>query len=151
MDASEAKLSLWLCVILLLGALCQQTAFAQSAPSITQQPQGQNLLAGTDATFTIGATGQTPLSYQWSFNGSNLLNSPHIIGAANASLIISNIAPADAGNYQALVTNRHGSATSSNATLTVLLPPAINNQPFSQSVLLTSNASFAATASGTAP
>src|SRR5258708_35235746 len=62
MDASEAKLSLWLCVILLLGALSQQTAFAQSAPSITQQPQGQNLLAGTDATFTIGATGQTPLS-----------------------------------------------------------------------------------------
>ena len=150
-NTSGAKLSRWLLAILMLGAHSQQTAFAQSVPSVTQQPQSQNLLAGTDATFTVSATGQTPLSYQWSFNGSNLLNSPHISGATNATLIISNIAPADAGNYQAVVTNRHGSATSSNAMLTVLVPARITGQPSSQSVPLSSNATFTATATGTAP
>src|SRR2546425_9298956 len=55
-NTSGAKLSRWLLAILMLGAHSQQTAFAQSVPSVTQQPQSQNLLAGTDATFTVSAT-----------------------------------------------------------------------------------------------
>src|SRR6266851_5520680 len=135
----------------LLGALWSGSAFAQSAPSITQQPQSQSLLAGTNATFTVTASGQTPLRYQWSFNATNLTNSAHITGATNATLVVSNIVAADAGSYRVVVTNSHGSATSSNATLTVLLPPAITSQPAAQSVILTSNASFTVAASGTAP
>src|SRR5258707_12170435 len=107
---------------------------AQSAPSITQQPQSQSLLAGSNATFSVTASGQSPLRYQWSFNGTNLANSAHISGATNATLTVSNILAADAGNYRVVVTNSHGSATSSNATLAVLLPPAITSQPAPQSV-----------------
>src|SRR5207302_9126294 len=117
----------------------------------TQQPQSQSLIAGTNATFSATASGQMPLHYQWSFNGTNLSNNAHIGGATNASLLISNIAATDAGNYRVVVTNSHGSAISSNATLTVLLPPAITSQPLNDSVLLTSNASFSSSASGTGP
>jgi hypothetical protein len=84
-------------------------------------------------------------------NGTNLVNTSHVSGATNATLVISNIGAADAGSYRVVVTNSHGSATSSNAILTVLLPPAIATPPVSQSTLLSSNASFTASASGTAP
>ena len=150
MTTSQGKLSLQLCAFFLTGALSQLLGFAQTAPSITQQPQSQSLLAGMDATFNVSATGQAPLSYLWTFNGSNVANSPHISGATSASLIVSNIAPADAGNYQVVVANHKGSATSSVATLTVLLPPAITSQPADASVVINSNAMFIAAASGTA-
>src|SRR5260221_2473469 len=104
----------------LLGALWSGSAFAQSAPSITQQPQSQSLLARTNATFTVTATGQTPLRYQWSFNATNLTNSAHISGATNATLVVSNIVAADAGRYRVVVPNSHGSATSSVPPLPLL-------------------------------
>ena len=49
------------------------------------------------------------------------------------------------------VTNAVGSATSSSATLTVLVPPAITTQPANISVTQGNNAAFAVTATGTAP
>ncbi|HEX9045694.1 MAG TPA: FG-GAP-like repeat-containing protein, partial [Verrucomicrobiae bacterium] len=86
-------------------------------------------LFGSDASFTVAATGQTPLYYQWSFGGVNLTNSAHIGGATNSTLTVSNVTAMDAGNYLAVVANSHGSATSAVATLTVLLPPGISAIP----------------------
>ena len=43
-------------------------------PAITVQPQSRTNSVGTTATFTVMAAGTAPLSYQWRFNGSNLLN-----------------------------------------------------------------------------
>lgn len=42
------------------------------APSITAQPQNQTVFAGQSATLTVTATGDAPLSYQWTFNGLNV-------------------------------------------------------------------------------
>lgn len=123
-----------------------------SAPSITTQPQSQSIIAGSNATFTVVATGQTPLVYQWSYNnGVNLTNNAHISGATNDTLIISNVVAADVGDYHVVVSNSHGSVTSSNATLTVLLPAAISTQPTNQTVVAQSNITFSATATGTVP
>ena len=58
------------------------------------------------------------LSYQWTFGGNP------IVDATNASLTVSNAQVSNAGIYAAVVTNSIGRATSSNATLTVNLPPA---------------------------
>src|SRR5215813_4897342 len=44
------------------------TASAVS-PSITTQPANQTVTAGQTATFTVVATGTSPLSYQWQKNG----------------------------------------------------------------------------------
>ena len=124
---------------------------AALAPSITTQPQSQSLITGSNAVFAVVASGQAPLSYQWSFNGSNLANSSHIGGATSATLTVSNITVADAGPYRVVVSNNHGSATSTNATLTVLVPAAITTQPTNQAVLLGGNVTFSAAATGTLP
>ncbi|HSY20212.1 MAG TPA: immunoglobulin domain-containing protein [Candidatus Acidoferrales bacterium] len=126
--------------------------FAASAPSITTQPVSQqSLLVGSNATFSVVATGTAPLSYQWSINGTNLTNSAHLGGATTATLTVTNLVATDAGNYQVLVSNSHGTATSSNAALTVLFPPAITNPPAAQTVILSSNTTFTVQAGGTAP
>jgi hypothetical protein len=57
------------------------------------------------------------LSYQWSFNGTNLL------GATNTMLTLTNVQLTQAGNYAVSVTNLYGSTNSANALLTVSLPP----------------------------
>src|SRR5258708_5435783 len=109
--------------------LSQQTASAAATPSIITQPQSQSFPAGLNATFSVAASGTAPLSYQWSLNGASLTNSVHIAGATSATLAISNLVVGDAGNYRVVVSNSHGSATSSNVTLTVLFPPTITGPP----------------------
>jgi len=42
-------------------------------PGITSQPLSQTASAGTNVTFTVGATGSNPLSYQWRLGGSNII------------------------------------------------------------------------------
>jgi hypothetical protein len=142
---------IWLVWMLLL----QRAAFAASAPSITTQPQSRSVLAGSNAVFTVFASGSPTLVYQWSFNGTNLANSARIDGATSTTLTVSNLVAADAGNYRVIVSNSHGSATSSNATLTVLLPPVITTQPANQSVNVAPNynttAEFVVAASGMTP
>ena len=91
-----------------------------STPQITVQPQSRTDVVGATATFTVGASGTAPLSYQWQFGGTNLANNSHINGAGSTSLIVSNLLVGDAGNYWVIVTNSSGSATSSVASLTVL-------------------------------
>ena len=136
-----------LMAIILLPIRC----LAVDSPSITTQPDSQNEVAGSNAVFTVVASGKAPLHYHWSFRGTNLMDSAHISGATNTTLTVSNVIASDTGNYQVVVTNSHGSATSSNAILTVLIPPAISNQPTSHSILLGSNVTFAVTAVGTDP
>jgi hypothetical protein len=82
-------------------------------PSITTQPVGQTNFVGATATFTVIASGSTPLRYQWNFNGTNL------VIATNAALVLTNIQFNQAGNYAVLVTNAYGFIMSSNAALVV--------------------------------
>ena len=82
-------------------------------PSITAQPQSQTVHAGTNITFTVGAIGSLPLSWQWFFNGAA------IVTETNSSLNLSNVTLASAGDYFVVVNNPFGSATSSVAVLTV--------------------------------
>lgn len=85
-----------------------------TAPVITHQPTNQTVAAGANATFSVTATGTAPLHYQWYGPASAL-----IPGATASALTLSNVQPANAGNYFVLVTNQFGSAQSSNAVLTV--------------------------------
>ena len=84
------------------------------APSITTQPANQTVSAGQSATFTVAATGTTPLSYQWQKGGAA------ISGASSASYITPATSTSDNGSqFKVVITNSAGSATSSVATLTV--------------------------------
>jgi hypothetical protein len=86
---------------------------ACTAPSITVHPSSATKTVGDSVTFSVTATGTAPLSYQWRKNGSN------IESATGSSYTISSVVVADAGNYDAVVTNNCGSVTSNAATLTV--------------------------------
>ena len=88
------------------------------APSIATQPSSQTVYVGNPATFSVVAAGSVPLSYQWLFNQSLILD------ATNSSLTISNASLAYAGSYAVVVTNVVGAITSSPAVLTLWLPPA---------------------------
>ena len=114
-------------------------------PAIATQPSNATVVVGTNASFTVTASGTLPLAYQWAFNGTNLP------GAVNSALTLTNVQVAQAGTYSVWVTNSYGSVLSSNATLTVLVPPAIATQPSNETVVVGTNASFTVTASGTLP
>lgn len=79
--------------------------------AITSQPQSIVVNAHSSTSFSVGATGPSPLSYQWSFNSTN------ISGATNATLTISNVGQTNLGVYAVVVSDAGGSITSSNATL----------------------------------
>jgi hypothetical protein len=85
-------------------------------PAISSQPASQTASMGTNVTFTVGATGSTPLGYQWRFNGTNLA------GATASSLSLTNVQAASAGAYDVVVSNTAGLAASAPATLAVSLP-----------------------------
>jgi uncharacterized delta-60 repeat protein len=117
-------------------------------PTIITHPQTLAAVLGSNATFTVVAVGEPTLVYQWWFNGAT------IAGATAASLTLTNVQAAQVGLYSVVVTNLFGTATSSNATLTVHLPPAIvaaADHPQPQTVIQGSNATFSVTATGDAP
>ncbi|HEV2695731.1 MAG TPA: immunoglobulin domain-containing protein [Verrucomicrobiae bacterium] len=120
-----------------------------TAPGITTQPVGTNIIAGKNAVFTVTAGGTAPLIYTWSKNSAALTDGGNISGSASASLTVANVTSADAGNYSVTVSNSIGGTASSNAVLAVILPPAINAQPLSQTAATGGSAVFSVTASGT--
>jgi hypothetical protein len=88
-----------------------------AAPTITG-PASQAVPLNEDAVFSVSVLGNRPLSYQWRFNGTNLL------GATSSTLYLERVQSNRVGNYSVLVSNQVGSATSQVATLTLLPPPA---------------------------
>jgi hypothetical protein len=91
-------------------------------PVVSIQPKSLALLQGRTARFNITASGDAPLTYQWRRNGSNLSNGGNISGANTPALTINNVTIApDAADYDIVVANIAGSATSSAATLSVVV------------------------------
>jgi uncharacterized repeat protein (TIGR03803 family) len=88
-------------------------------PSITAQPLGQRIMLGSSVSFTVSVGGTAPFGYQWRFNGAGIPN------ATNAAYAIPAAGATNTGNYSVIVTNLAGSVTSSNAFLTVIVPPTL--------------------------
>jgi Immunoglobulin domain/Regulator of chromosome condensation (RCC1) repeat/Immunoglobulin I-set domain/NHL repeat len=149
--ASPFQKANWLSVCLLTLVILFSYEHLAPAAVINQQPQSTNVLAGSNATFTVVAGGTAPLRYRWQFNWTNLANGGRISGATNSTLLITAVVSIDAGGYRVVVSNSASVVTSSVATLTVLVPPGITTQPTNQSVLINSNVTFSAAASGTGP
>jgi len=119
---------------------------------ITAQPQGGLIcIVGTNASFSVSALGQAPLSYQWRLNQTNLVNNGRITGANGTNLTVSALVTADSGSYDVVVTNVYAAVTSQVATLSVFIPVGISVPPQSAAVILGSNAVFSVTATGTPP
>jgi hypothetical protein len=96
-----------------------QTKAAGNPPVIEQQPIGRVVSEGGHVTFSVTATGTSPLSYEWRKNGLPLPTSPHIAGNATAVLNIDPVGTNDPGGYAVVITNGAGSITSSLAVVTL--------------------------------
>ena len=84
-------------------------------PAITAPLQNQTVVASSNATFTVTASGTPPYAYQWYLNGEA------ITGATGSSLTVSNVSYANqGGTYSVVITNSYGSVTSSMAALNVM-------------------------------
>ena len=110
------------------------------APSINTPPQSQTVALGSNVTFWVGASGNS-LSYVWKYNGSVIST------ATGSSFGITNIALTNAGTYAVVVSNA-GGPVSASATLTVVVPPAITQNPADCISVLGSNVTFHVAGSG---
>lgn len=114
-------------------------------PTIATNPASQWVLLGSNASFSVTATGTAPLSYQWRKNGGPL-------GAPSLPTYgLTAVSSNDNGNFDVVVSNPYGSATSAVATLTIVYPPTITNQPLDQVAAINTAPAFTVAAEGTAP
>ncbi|MDB6025348.1 MAG: hypothetical protein JWM68_1571, partial [Verrucomicrobiales bacterium] len=90
------------------------------SPSITSGPVSQTVNRYADVAFSVSATGQAPLLFQWRYNNTN------IIGETNNTLTLLNVQTNQAGTYSIVVSNSIASTTAS-ATLTVVIPTIMTN------------------------
>ncbi|HET8922067.1 MAG TPA: hypothetical protein VFN26_03620 [Candidatus Acidoferrum sp.] len=105
-----------LAALLLVG--CTGTSYSVQnkamAPAITTQPANQSVSAGQTASFSVTATGTTPLYYQWQ------KNSASISGATSSSYTTPATTATDNGaKFDVVVTNSAGNVTSNAANLSI--------------------------------
>lgn len=123
------------------------TVIVPEPPIIEEQPVSRVILVGENATFSVGAKGTEPLSYQWYKDGTAIeraTESDYTVDAATLN---------DAGLYTVEVTNQFGSVTSEPALLTVIEPaaPTIVEQPAPANIKTGETVTFSVSATGTPP
>lgn len=96
----------------LAAVVAQPPAFVE-APSNVMRREGEN------AAFRLTAASGTPVSYQWQFNGTPLLE------ATDTLLFLPEVTSAQAGLYALVASNLGGAVTSAPARLTVVSPPPL--------------------------
>jgi uncharacterized delta-60 repeat protein len=111
-------------------------------PLITKEPQSQTVLQGARVSFSVTATGDPVLRYQWRFNEQN------ISGATNSTLVLTNVQLNQFGEYSVEVKNNAGVIVSPEAQLT--LGAAFTSEPVSQTVMIGGEARFSAVLTGEA-
>ena len=129
-------------IVFVNGTVC-------NAPSITTQPSGATISAGTPITLTVVAGGTAPLTFQW-YIGDKGDTSNQIIGATSSSLTQS---PIVTTKYWVRVSNSCNgvqTADSNAATVTVssCVNPSITVQPSSISAQIGTAATLKVTATG---
>ncbi len=88
-------------------------------PQFSAQPASKNVVAGASATFTVAASGTSPLTYEWRRNGTKITDGGKFSGAGTASLTVSDVQSAETGKYTVAVNNAAGGVVSAAAVLSV--------------------------------
>ena len=122
----------------------------ETMPVITNNPANQVRNQGDTAMFAVGVSGIN-LSFVWTKNGVGLSDGGNISGTSSPVLTITNVVSTDAATYVVTVSNSAGTATSSGATLDVIVPPTISTQLANQFIPEGDSTSFTISVDGTAP
>lgn len=115
-----------------------------TAASIVTEPTSTSACSGTGVSFTVSASGDPTITYQWQKDGTN------IGGATSSTYSIASVAAGDIGDYRCIVANSYGSDTSNVASLTLNTAPTITSQPSAATQCEGTTATFTVAASGTA-
>ncbi|MGH7980764.1 MAG: immunoglobulin domain-containing protein, partial [Limisphaerales bacterium] len=125
-------------------------SYVTGAPEITVPPSNQTNAPGSTAEFACqamaGATNESPLAYQWQFDGTSLADGGSIMGSATPMLSLLDVAVTNAGLYSLIVSNSLASVTNS-ADLEVL-SVAITTNPVNQAAVAGGSATFTVAAVG---
>jgi hypothetical protein len=100
----------------LAGASIGQPVPPRITPTVSLQNWALDL--GTNSSFVVAASGTAPLLFQWRLDGRDLA------GKTQNTLALSNLQPADGGDYTVVVSNAAGAVTSEPARLWVIPPAA---------------------------
>jgi hypothetical protein len=94
--------------------VAQLYAFDADVPYIIGQPKGRIVSQGSTVSFAVAAIAQNPISYQWSKDGFPIST------ATNATLLIPNVQPSQAGLYTVAISNGLTGVVSAPAALAVV-------------------------------
>jgi alpha-tubulin suppressor-like RCC1 family protein len=123
------------------GALAVKAA---GSPIFPLPPVRRTVAFGQTAYFRQRVVGALPMSYQWTFYGTNLPN------ATNHVLVVTNVDLAKVGPYALTASNSLGTASSEEMTLD-FKPLEVTVQPAMQTIRGGSNATFTAAVVGQGP
>ncbi len=119
---------------------------APVAPGFSVQPLSQTNYLGSNTVLFASTTGTLPITYQWQFDGTNIL------GATATNLVLNNLATRMPGLTRLDVSNVAGTNVSQPAVLTVVaVPPSFLTEASAQTVVVGGTAIFSVNAAGTAP
>ncbi|MGZ4974108.1 MAG: immunoglobulin domain-containing protein, partial [Limisphaerales bacterium] len=121
------------------------------APAIVAQSGNVSCTYGSTTNLKVTANGAAPLSYQWYSNSVAMVDGGNVTGSTTASITFNSAVDANQGNYQVVVANSIGTATSALMTLTVFDPPVIASQPTSLTRAPGSGAVFSISVNGAPP
>jgi hypothetical protein len=108
------------------GVFTQGSPIATGGVVLDIQPANRSAQSGATTTFSVVASGQEPLHYQWRFNGQN------IAVGTSPTLTLTSVSAGNSGAYSVVVWNAYGSVTSATASLAVLAEGANGAQPTQQ-------------------
>lgn len=102
-----------------------------TAPTFVEQPQNTTNSVGGLATLTCRAVGTGPLSFQWNYNGTPMVDGPSTIpgdlsvvsGSQTPILTIANLSINESGNYTVTVSGGAGTPATSDSAYLEVQPP----------------------------
>ena len=123
-----------------------------TAPTITSQPQDASAKVGATANFSVRATGEGTINYQWQSrkDSSSEWAKSGQTGAKTPTLSVNTTAGLDGWQFRCVVRNGNGQTTVSNV-VTLSVKTSITTQPKNTEVAAGSTAKFTVAASGKAP
>lgn len=119
-------------------------AICAAQPVIIQNPEDKAAKPGAVVSFSVAAQGDSPLAYQWQFNGQD-------IPTARARVLRVVASPTRAGTYSVRVADSSGERRSAPAKLQVMPRPTVVVQPRSTVVGVHQTAQFSVQVNGSGP
>ena len=123
----------------------------KAATVINVHPENVSLCPGGTAAFSVVASGEGALSYQWYHGQDALSDDEGISGATADQLVLSDVDSEDAGEYSVTVTGACGTSMSAAAVLVVKAPTVIVEAPETVAVVAGTDASFSVAGTGEPP